>query len=246
MRDWQRPRRRARAAHAGRPAEPGAGRARALRPAARRRAGQRRRRRRSSTGTPGSCGCRAGVPAHMSGTLASMGCGDAVRARREAGRARPAGGGAGRRRRDADERRRGADHGGAPLARLGGPALRRPACCNNGDLAEVTWEQREMEGEPRYPVRQGCPPSRSPATRSCSVCAASGSTTRPRSARVGARRSADRPCVHRGRGRPGRPLLPPFLAGAAEARPCARASPGGPARRHTRALLDTYASHEED
>src|SRR3954452_25203048 len=28
---------------------------------------------------------------------------------------------------------------------------------NNGDLAEVTWEQREMEGDPRYPVSQEVP-----------------------------------------------------------------------------------------
>ena len=29
---------------------------------------------------------------------------------------------------------------------------------NNGDLAEVSWEQREMEGDPRYPVSQEVPP----------------------------------------------------------------------------------------
>jgi pyruvate dehydrogenase (quinone) len=28
---------------------------------------------------------------------------------------------------------------------------------NNGDLAEVSWEQREMEGDPRYPVSQEVP-----------------------------------------------------------------------------------------
>lgn len=29
---------------------------------------------------------------------------------------------------------------------------------HNGDLAEVSWEQREMEGDPRYPVSQEVPP----------------------------------------------------------------------------------------
>jgi pyruvate dehydrogenase (quinone) len=29
---------------------------------------------------------------------------------------------------------------------------------SNGDLAEVSWEQREMEGDPRYPVSQDVPP----------------------------------------------------------------------------------------
>jgi pyruvate dehydrogenase (quinone) len=28
---------------------------------------------------------------------------------------------------------------------------------NNGDLSEVSWEQREMEGDPRYPVSQVVP-----------------------------------------------------------------------------------------
>jgi pyruvate dehydrogenase (quinone) len=28
---------------------------------------------------------------------------------------------------------------------------------NNGDLSEVSWEQREMEGDPRYPVSQEVP-----------------------------------------------------------------------------------------
>jgi len=44
----------------------------------------------------------------------------------------------------------------------------------NGELAEVTWEQREMEGDPRF--GQLLPDFRMPGTHGCSASTASGST----------------------------------------------------------------------
>ena len=44
----------------------------------------------------------------------------------------------------------------APVARLGRP--RFVVCVlDNGDLAEVSWEQRETEGEPRFDASQDLP-----------------------------------------------------------------------------------------
>ena len=42
---------------------------------------------------------------------------------------------------------------------------------NNRDLSYVTWEQRVMEGEPRFPAARTSPTSPTPATPSCSACA---------------------------------------------------------------------------
>ena len=59
----------------------------------------------------------------------------------------------------------------------------------NRDLAEVSWEQREMEGDPRFADQPGDPrlPLRG-LRATCSGCAASGSTTPRRSTPPGTRR----------------------------------------------------------
>ena len=63
---------------------------------------------------------------------------------------------AGRRRRHADEQHGGADHGRQILARLDRP--RWIVCVfNNEDLNQVTWEQRVMEGDPKFVASQQIP-----------------------------------------------------------------------------------------
>ena len=85
---------------------------------------------------------------------------------------------------------------------------------NNGDLAEVTWEQRETEGDPRYHVSQSLPDF--PYAQYAELLGLTG-------IRVGAASdvdatwdralAADRPVVIEAIVDPDVPLLPPFPAG---------------------------------
>ena len=94
--------------------------------------------------------------ASLSGTLATMGPGTPVRDR---GQARPPGAPGDRprrRRRLPDERDERADHGRALRGSL---QRRRLVICvfNNQDLNQVTWEQRVLSGDPKYPGTQWIP-----------------------------------------------------------------------------------------
>src|SRR5690606_30982598 len=85
---------------------------------------------------------------------------------------------------------------------------------NNGDLAEVTWEQRETEGDPRYDESQSLPDF--PYAGYAKLLGLTGIRSRPvmtSSPRGTARSRADRPVVLEAVGHPEVPLLPPFPAG---------------------------------
>ena len=97
-----------------------------------------------------------GMVPHVSGTLASMGCGVAVRDRGEARSIRSSGRRPDRRRRHADERARRTRDGRLPLAGWPDPRF-VVAVFDNRDLAEVSWEQREVEGAPRFAASQALP-----------------------------------------------------------------------------------------
>ena len=63
-----------------------------------------------------------------------------------------------RRRRDPDERHERADHGrSATRERFEGKAPLVVCVFNNQDLNQVTWEQRALTGDPKYPGTQGLP-----------------------------------------------------------------------------------------
>src|SRR5215218_8185788 len=117
---------------------------------------------------------------------------------------------------------------------------------HNGDLAEVTWEQREMEGDPRFVDSQQLPdfpyagyaellglrgirvddPARVPAAWDDAL-------------------SADRPTVVEAVVDPDIPLLPPFPAGRAKLDNLrAGLAQEEGAGDHARALVDEYAKHE--
>ena len=87
---------------------------------------------------------------------------------------------------------------------------------DNGDLAEVTWEQRETEGDPRYDESQGLP-----AFPFAGYAELLGLRGHPRRRPGRCRRrleagavAADRPTVIEAVVDPDVPLLPPFPAGA--------------------------------
>ncbi|HYJ75839.1 MAG TPA: thiamine pyrophosphate-requiring protein [Kineosporiaceae bacterium] len=97
-----------------------------------------------------------GVPAYTSGTLASMGCGLPFGiAAKLASPGRPAVVLAG----DGAMLMNGINELVTVARRWRDWADPRfvVLVLNNGDLAEVSWEQREMEGDPRYPVSQEVP-----------------------------------------------------------------------------------------
>ncbi|BDZ44763.1 thiamine pyrophosphate-requiring protein [Naasia aerilata] len=188
-----------------------------------------------------------GVPAHVSGTLASMGCG--VPYGIAAKLAAP----------------------GQPVVVLtgdGGMQMtgvaelitvarmweqwedpRFVVCVlHNGDLAEVTWEQREMEGAPRFVASQALPSF--PFAGYADLLGLKGiRVTSPDELEAAwdAALSADRPVVLEVLTDPNIPLLPPFPAGAAKLDSMrAGIDQEDEHVEHTRRLLDTYASHEED
>ncbi|MCU1437303.1 MAG: thiamine pyrophosphate-requiring protein [Naasia sp.] len=97
-----------------------------------------------------------GVPAHVSGTLASMGCGVPYGiAAKFAEPARPVVVLTG----DGGMQMTGVAELITVVSRWRDWADLRfvVAVLNNGDLAEVTWEQREMESAPRFPESQALP-----------------------------------------------------------------------------------------
>lgn len=81
---------------------------------------------------------------------------------------------------------------------------------DNGDLAEVSWEQREMEGDPRFPDSQRVPPF--PYADYARMLGLDGIRV-DRAQDVGpawrAALGADRPCVIHAVVDPDTPLLPP-------------------------------------
>jgi pyruvate dehydrogenase (quinone) len=119
---------------------------------------------------------------------------------------------------------------------------------NNGDLAEVTWEQRETEGEPRFDASQTLPDFDYAAY--AELLGFTGIRVEDPQELGGAwdrALSADRPVVLDVVTDPAVPLLPPFPAGAAKLEPMYGAlDEEGGAGDHARSLLEAYAAHEQD
>ena len=117
---------------------------------------------------------------------------------------------------------------------------------DNGDLAEVSWEQREMEGEPRYAATQELP-----AVDYAALAGALGLAGR-RVEEPGELESAwrdalaaDRPFVLDVVTDPATPLLPPFPAGESKLAGMRDALLAeGESGRRAAELLETYADHE--
>ncbi|MFD3446870.1 thiamine pyrophosphate-requiring protein [Microbacteriaceae bacterium 4G12] len=119
---------------------------------------------------------------------------------------------------------------------------------NNGDLAEVTWEQREMEGEPRFPASQALPEF--PYAEYAELLGLRGERVEDPEQLAGAWEralSADRPVLLEVRTDASIPLLPPFPGGASKLDTMRGAldEEGTPDSDRARRLLDEYASHEE-
>ena len=118
---------------------------------------------------------------------------------------------------------------------------------NNGDLAEVTWEQRETEGDPRFPDSQRLPDF--PYAGYAELLGLRGIRVEEPgqvAAAWDAALSADRPTLVEAVVDPDVPLLPPFPAGRSKLGnlQAGLAQEGG-AGEHARSLLDEYAGHEE-
>ncbi|MCU1635580.1 MAG: thiamine pyrophosphate-requiring protein [Cryobacterium sp.] len=186
-----------------------------------------------------------GVPAHLSGTLATMGCSlpYAIAAKLHAP-SRPvvvlSGDGAMQMTGLAEM---------ITLSRLwpGWDDPRFVICVfNNGDLAEVTWEQREMEGEPRFADSQALPEF--PYAGYAELLGMTGirvDDPEMLGAAWDRALAADRPVLIEVLTDANVPLLPPFPAGQAKLEPMrealvAEGASGEPARR----LLDIYAGQE--
>jgi pyruvate dehydrogenase (quinone) len=187
----------------------------------------------------------ADVPAHLSSTLASMGC--AVPYGLAAKLARP-------------ERPVVALSGDGAMQMLGNAELVTVAhrwrdwadprfvvaVLHNRDLAEVTWEQREMEGDPRFDDSQSLPDF--PYAGYAELLGLTGIRVDDPSGLAPAwdkALSADRPVVLEVLVDPDVPLLPPFPAGAQKLDSFrAGLDQEGAAGRHAREMLDTYAEQE--
>jgi pyruvate dehydrogenase (quinone) len=187
----------------------------------------------------------AGVPAHLSSTLASMGC--AVPYGLAAKLAAP-------------DRPLVALSGDGAMQMLGNAELvtvahrwrqwadpRFVVCVlHNRDLAEVTWEQREMEGDPRFDDSQSLPDF--PYAGYADLLGLTGiRVTDP--AQLGSAwdraLAADRPVVLEVLTDPDVPLLPPFPAGESKLGSFrAGLEQEGPSGEHARRLLDAYAEQE--
>jgi pyruvate dehydrogenase (quinone) len=186
-----------------------------------------------------------GVPAHLSSTLASMGC--SVPYGLAAKLAAP-------------DRPVVALSGDGAMQMLGNAELvtvahrwrswadpRFVVCVlANRDLAEVTWEQREMEGDPRFDDSQSLPPF--PYAGYAELLGLTGIRVDD-PADVGPAwdraLTADRPVVLEVLTDPDVPLLPPFPAGEAKLDAFrAGLAQEGPAGAGARRLLDTYAEQE--
>ncbi len=117
---------------------------------------------------------------------------------------------------------------------------------HNGDLAEVTWEQREMEGDPRFVDSQRLPGF--PYAGYAELLGLRGIRV-DAPAQVGAALdaalAADRPTLVEAVVDPDVPLLPPFPAGKSKlASFRAGIAQEGEAGAGAGALLDRYAAHE--
>ena len=187
-----------------------------------------------------------GVPAHLSSTLASMGC--SVPYGLAAKLAAP-------------DRPVVVLSGDGAMQMLGNAELvtvahrwrqwadpRFVVCVlHNGDLAEVSWEQREMEGDPRFADSQTLPDF--PYAGYADLLGLTGiRVTDPEELGAAWDRAltADRPVVLEVLTDPDVPLLPPFPAGESKlasfrAGIDQEGAPGADARR----LLDTYAEQEQ-
>jgi pyruvate dehydrogenase (quinone) len=118
---------------------------------------------------------------------------------------------------------------------------------NNGDLAEVSWEQREMESSPRFAPSQSLPDF--PAAEYAKLLGLGGEkVVNPADAASAWDRAlaADRPYLLEFVTDPDIPLLPPFPAGEAKLesmkKGLAAEKDGG---RRALQLLNVYASHEQ-
>jgi len=116
----------------------------------------------------------------------------------------------------------------------------------NRELAEVTWEQREMEGDPRFDASQSLPDF--PYAGYAELLGLTGIRVED-PGELGAAwdraLAADRPVVLEVRTDPDVPLLPPFPAGRAKLDTFrAGLDQEGPAGERARRLLDTYADQE--
>ncbi|MBT2585137.1 thiamine pyrophosphate-requiring protein [Arthrobacter sp. ISL-95] len=186
-----------------------------------------------------------GVPAHLSGTLASMGC--AIPYGLAAKLAHP-------------DRPLVALAGDGGMQMLGVAELitvahrwrdwadpRFVICVfNNRDLAEVSWEQRETEAEPRFPDSQEIPDF--PYAAYAELLGLAGIRVED-PAKLGEAwdyaLSADRPAVIEVLTDPNIPLLPPFPAGAQKLEGMRSAlTAEGADGEHARSLLDIYAEGE--
>ena len=186
-----------------------------------------------------------GVPAHLSGTLASMGC--AIPYGLAAKLAHP-------------DRPLVALAGDGGMQMLGVAELitvahrwrdwadpRFVVCVfNNRDLAEVSWEQRETEAEPRFAASQEIPDF--PYAAYAELLGLTGIRVED-PAKLGDAwdyaLSVDRPAVIEVLTDPDIPLLPPFPAGAEKLAGMRSAlAEEGPDGEHARSLLDTYAEGE--
>lgn len=117
---------------------------------------------------------------------------------------------------------------------------------NNRELAEVTWEQRETEGEPRFDASQSLPDV--PYARYADLLGLRGirvDDPRDVDAAWDTALAADRPVLIEAVVDPDVPLLPPFPAGAQKLEPMRQAlRREGPPGRHARELLDAHAGME--
>jgi pyruvate dehydrogenase (quinone) len=187
-----------------------------------------------------------GVPAHLSGTLASMGCsvpyGIAAKLARPD---RPVVALAG----DGAMQMAGINELVTVAHRWRQWSDPRFVVCvfNNRDLAEVTWEQRETESEPRFPDSQEIPDF--PYAGYAELLGLTGiRVDSPEQLADAWDRAfaAERPVVIEVLTDPDVPLLPPFPAGAEKLDDMRSAlSEEGEAGKGAAALLETYAGQEE-
>ncbi|WP_312182843.1 thiamine pyrophosphate-requiring protein [Arthrobacter sp.] len=118
---------------------------------------------------------------------------------------------------------------------------------HNNELAEVTWEQREMEGDPRFEKSQALPDFS--FARYAELLGLQGIRVDD-PAQLGAAwdaaLDADRPALIEVMADPDVPLLPPFPAGKEKGRTMMDAlAQEGPDTQHARELLRTYLVQEE-
>ncbi len=118
---------------------------------------------------------------------------------------------------------------------------------NNGDLAEVTWEQREMEGDPRFDASQSLPAF--PYAGYAELLGLRGlrvDDPADLEAAWDTALSADRPVVLEAVVDPDVPLLPPPPAGDQKLDSFRRGLAQEPGGAHAQSLLDAQAAQQAD